>query len=85
MENQNLELVLSYLRVGASLDDALDAVLMPANQRDVFILENKAKIKQAQAQLRIICLHNIFSEGGQSGSKFLLEQQTEEKDSGFLF
>ncbi|HQC45881.1 MAG TPA: hypothetical protein PLC97_11770 [Myxococcota bacterium] len=71
----DVTLITSYLRVGASLSDAFDALAWPADHRNAFLTKFALEIKQAQAQCRILCLHNIMTEGGQSGSRFILEQQ----------
>ena len=79
MEERDLEVILSYLRVGATISDALDAMAYSAQDRKDFERKYKTEIKQAQAQCRILCLHNIMTEGGQGGAKFILDQLESEK------
>lgn len=71
----DLDIICSYLRVGASLSDAFDAMTYNQEKRDAFSELHEVEIKQAQAECRILCLHNIFTEGGQSASKYILDNQ----------
>lgn len=74
------DIICSYLRVGASIDDAFDAMAYSDDKRQAFADLYDVEIKQAQAQCRILCLHNIFTEGGQSASRFILQQQGLQQD-----
>lgn len=73
-------IILSYLRTGASLEDSFTAMAYTDDQRAAFSEQYATEIAQAQAQCRILCLHNIFTEGGKSGAEFVLRYQ--EKHSG---
>src|SRR5690625_4708974 len=59
-------IILSYLRTGASLEDSFTAMAYTDDQRAAFSEQYATEIAQAQAQCRILCLHNIFTEGGKS-------------------
>lgn len=73
-------IILSYLRTGASLEDAFIAMAYTVKSAKEFKEQYETEIAQAQAQCRILCLHNIFTEGGKSGAEFVLRYQ--EKHSG---
>ena len=79
--DSSAQLIFSYLRVGSDIDTAFDAMAFDEKQRKEFLKEYELEIKQAIAQCRIVCLHNIMTEGGQSGARYILDQTGSETET----
>lgn len=79
--DNSAQLIFSYLRVGSDIDTAFNAMAFNEKQRKEFLKEYELEIKQAIAQCRIVCLHNIMTEGGQSGARYILDQTVGETEA----
>lgn len=88
--------VLSFLRVGASLETALMAIsdnngeIWSEEKKESFKKKYIKEIEQAIATCRILCLHNIMTEGGVASSQYILdglngehEEPTKKGEIGF--
>jgi hypothetical protein len=73
-EQDDVERLASFMRVGADYTTARQAVGWDAAQADLFRQQHPEVLEQAAAQFRVLCLNSLMAEGGATGARYLLER-----------
>lgn len=73
-DQDEIERLTSFLRVGADYETARQAVGWDPAQASLFKKAHPEIIETAQAQFRVLCLNSIMAEGGATGARYLLER-----------
>ena len=79
MDDYLIERICSFIRVGASPNDAIIAAGVESSKVDEVLSCADYEIKRATAQFVVLSCNRIMSEGGASGAKYLLSKASHAK------